>query len=675
VIQICDLVPRWDRVRQRLLAGRSMIVNAPRFFGRRSFAMSMLKGKDETRVLLLNADDFAAGGTFDYRALWNAARRKLEVSGIRYQNAGGSAACVQALAEAVLKSPERLLVFLMGGGRGREASQFDLVTVFHGVLGELPAEDKDRLVVCVLDDFSLFYYEDWRTQGVSRWDYFSERLSLGPVGADALRERLASLGGNEPWTSAAVAGVGEIHRLTGGHPGLVLEIVSGLRDLKEELPEDFWTSQALRLLRASPILESLHRALAEDSERLSAVAHAYAEPQPVTNDFARPELQILRQLGILTWVGPATAVLCGGVIRELVEERAAAPAAAIRPSPAGPSAILLDSIPPDEDDLVILHLSDIHLGDHYPFRRPGSSNLENLALRSAGELLSQDLDRLKLAGRIDALIASGDFTSRGKIGEFRRAREVIEDLMKAVGLDKEKLLVIAGNHDVDWAPEGQDHKVAETGVSRDNYATFREILDKPGDPPAEMLEIPSRSGKTILRLLALDSNYVEGEKAGGTGFIDPKAFDLGRQLLRENAALHPDRELATWIVVHHHVLPVNSAEVRNALQHKVSVMGNAADLLELAAEVRAEVILHGHEHQPLVTIARRWSSDESIPDFHPVVILGAGSFSSPYTDLGPFRRNHYFLLYRRAGDLIVRSRALGDNGLAFGKHRDLQIPR
>jgi predicted phosphodiesterase len=674
VIQTCDLVPRWDRVRQRLLAGRSLIVHAPRFFGRRSFATSMLKRGGEARVLLLNADDFAAGSSLDYRRLWEAARRQLGVPGIRYRGTG-SAACVLALTEAVRKSPERLLAFLMGGGRGHEAPQFDLVTVFHDVLGELPAAEKDRLTVCVLDDFSLLYYEDWRTQRVSRWDYFSERLSLGPIGADTLRERLASLGGDEPWKAAAVAGAGEIHRLTGGHPGLVHEV---LRDLREDTPGDFWAAQAPALLRTSSILESLHRALAEDSERLGAVARAYAEPQPVTDDFARPELQILRQLGILTWIGPATVVLCEGVIRELVAERAAVPAAApaVVPSfPPIPSAVELDGDSPGEDDLVVLHLSDIHLGDHYPFRKPGSSGLEDRALRSAGELLSHDLDRLKLAGRIDSLIVSGDFTSRGKIGEFRRARDVIQDLLQATGLDQERLLVIAGNHDLDWAPEGQDHKVAETGVSRDNYAMFREILDKPGDPPAELLAIPSRAGGTVLRLLALDSNYVEGEKAGGIGFIDPEAFDFARRLLREDAPLHPGQELATWIVVHHHVVPVNSVEVKNALQHKVSVMGNAAHLLEFAAEIRAEVILHGHEHQPLVTVSRRWSIDSSIPDFHPVVILGAGSFSSPYTDLGPFRRNHYFLLYRRAGDLIVRSRELGGSGLAFAKHRDLRIPR
>ena len=76
-----------------------------------------------------------------------------------------------------------------------------------------------------------------------------------------------------------------------------------------------------------------------------------------------------------------------------------------------------------------------------------------------------------------------------------------------------------------------------------------------------------------------------------------------------------------------------------------------------------------------MTVSRRWSNDETIPDFHPVVILGAGSFSSPPADLGPFRRNHYFLLYRRPGDLIVRSRALNDTGLAFFKHRDLRLPR
>jgi predicted phosphodiesterase len=674
VIERYELVPRWDRVRQRLLAGGSMIVHAPRFYGRRSFAASMLKGGEPGR-LLLNADDFAAGGSLDYRRLWEAARRKLEVSGIRYRGTGGSRACVQALAEAVLSSrPERLIVLLTGGGRGREKPQFDLVTFFYEVLAELPSEEADRLAVCVLDDFSLLYYEEWRAQGLSLWDYFNERLPLGPTGAEALRERLALLGGEEPWAAAAVEGAGEIHRLTGGHPGLALEIVSSLRDLEGEVPGDYWTAQAPRLLRTSSIRESLHRALAGDA-RLGAVARVYVEPQPVTDDFARPELQVLRQLGILTWVGPATAVLCEGVIRELVEERAAGATAAVHPSSAGPSAIALDGAPPGEDDLVILHLSDIHLGDHYPFRKPGASKMEERALRSAGELLSQDLERLKLTGRVDALVASGDFSSRGKMGELRRARDVVEELMKAAGLDEEKLLVIAGNHDVDRAPEEQDRKVEETGVSRENYVTFREILGKRGDPPAELLEVPSRSGGTVLRILGLDSNYVEGEKAGGTGYIDPEAFDLARGLLRASASRHPGRELATWIVVHHHVVPVSSAEVWRALERKVSVMGNAADLLEFAAEMGAETILHGHEHQPLVTVSRRWSNDETIPDFHPVVILGAGSFSSPPADLGPFRRNHYFLLYRRSGDLIVRSRALNDTGLAFFKHRDLRLPR
>jgi predicted phosphodiesterase len=672
VIERYNLLPRWDRVRQRLHAGGSMIVHAPRFYGRRSFAASVLKR--EARTLLLNADDLVAGSSLDYRRLWDAARRKLEVSGIRYRGTGGSRACVQALAEAVRSSPERLVVLLAGGGRGHEKPQFDLVTFFYEVLAELPSDEMDRLAVCVLDDFSLLYYEEWRTQEVSLWDYFNERLPLGPTRAEDLRERLALLGGDEPWTLAAVEGAGEIHRLTGGHPGLALEVVSSLRDLEGEVPGDYWTVQAPRLLRTSSILESLHHALAGDA-RLGAVARAYVEPQPVTDDFARPELQILRQLGLLTWIGPATAVLCEGVIRELVEEKTAGATIAVHPAATGPSAIALNGAPPGEDDLVILHLSDIHLGGQYRFRKPGASGLESRALRSAGELLSQDLERLKLTGRVDALIASGDFSSRGKIGELRRARDVVEELMQAAGLDREKLLVIAGNHDVDQAPEEQDRKIAETGISRDNYATFRELLGKPGDPSSELLEVPSRSGRTVLWVLGLDSNYVEGEKAGGTGFIDPEAFGLARGLLRESSSRHPGQEMATWIVVHHHVVPVSSAEVWRALERKVSVMGNAADLLEFAAEVGAEVILHGHEHQPLVTISRRWSSDESVPDFHPVVILGAGSFSLQTQDLGPFRRNHYFLLYRRPGDLIVRSRELNETTMAFVRHRDLRLPR
>ena len=103
MIPICDLVPRWDEVRHRLLEGDSLIVHAPWFYGRRSFAKSMPNGGGEFRNVLLNADDFAAGNALDYPQLWSAVRRQLAVPGIRYRGAG-SRAFVLALTEAVQKS-------------------------------------------------------------------------------------------------------------------------------------------------------------------------------------------------------------------------------------------------------------------------------------------------------------------------------------------------------------------------------------------------------------------------------------------------------------------------------------------------------------------------------------------------------------------------------------------
>jgi 3',5'-cyclic AMP phosphodiesterase CpdA len=679
MIEIHQLAPRWGRVREFLEEGRSVIVHAPHSFGRRSFAQSIMTAAaadSDTRCIHLNANECSDGAVLDYSELCQASARQLGTRG-RKAMKEQSSYCTWFRDLLVRRRQGRVVVLASGGGRGHERPQFELVTTFHSILGSLP-KDGSRLAVCVLDDFSLYYYETWKTQDVSRWDHFAEGVKHGFISEDESVELLQKL------ASSATAGTRlsptlahRLHRLTGGHPALSREVLLDIAVRDSEILEDYWRTTG-PILRASNVLDPLRRALVEDPVDLCREALKFVEPKPAVHDQSSPELQLLRQLGIVQWVSQVTAVLCPGVIRGLVRDLAVRQddflgrGKASRRRSRDPA--LLSSI--DGDDLVTIHLSDLHVGKRYPFRLPGMEGIENRGVRSAADLLRKDLQSLGLLGRLDAIVISGDFTDEGRAEEFRAARHVVEEILEAACLGAGELLILAGNHDIDWGPQKPDLPDPDTGVCRDNYADFQELLSKGRrrDPRADLLTVPSRNGRRMLRLVSLDSNFIESKSASGIGFVAPDSFDHALALLEKSRKENAEKELLTWIVVHHHVFPVSSLPAKYAFGNRVSVMANAVDLLDFAGQCGAEAILHGHQHEPAITIATRWVHDWT-GEPSPVVALGAGSFSVDASDLGPLKRNHYFILQRRLNELVVHSRVLGENALAFVTHGSLAVPR
>jgi len=245
-------------------------------------------------------------------------------------------------------------------------------------------------------------------------------------------------------------------------------------------------------------------------------------------------------------------------------------------------------------------------------------------------------------------------------------------MIASLGLDRERVSLVAGNHDIQWKPDGMMKTNPRTNASRENYLMFMELFKKRRPGLAEMTEIPSRCGNRILRLLALDSNAVESENAAGIGYISSDTLKDGKSLLAENIKEKNGKEKLTWIVTHHHIFPNTSLRANDIENKKISVMGNVPEILHLASTVNAELILHGHEHQPSITKARRWPIDNK-SDFQKITTICAGSISGRREDLGPFSRNHYYIIYRRANDILVRSRVMGPNGIGFTAHDDIQL--
>lgn len=118
------------------------------------------------------------------------------------------------------------------------------------------------------------------------------------------------------------------------------------------------------------------------------------------------------------------------------------------------------------ESLVILHISDLHIAPH---------KLEDVqvVLRA----FWKDLDRLaeKPGFSPDLICFTGDIAQAGKKGEFELAAEhLFEPLLERFGLERERLLWVPGNHDVDRTTVS---KVVERGLqSTDTYHDINEIL-------------------------------------------------------------------------------------------------------------------------------------------------------------------------------------------------------
>ena len=86
-----------------------------------------------------------------------------------------------------------------------------------------------------------------------------------------------------------------------------------------------------------------------------------------------------------------------------------------------------------------LHVSDFHLSDKGPYNQEVILNA-----------LVSSVKRFRAEGhKPDLIFATGDIAQNGKAQEYAYATEFFNALLDAAGLQKERLFIVPGNHDVD----------------------------------------------------------------------------------------------------------------------------------------------------------------------------------------------------------------------------------
>jgi tetratricopeptide (TPR) repeat protein/predicted MPP superfamily phosphohydrolase len=93
--------------------------------------------------------------------------------------------------------------------------------------------------------------------------------------------------------------------------------------------------------------------------------------------------------------------------------------------------------------LRILHVSDLHLRSRA--EEPDAWRRR----RVLGEAWEKNLDAVRRHGPIDLLCFTGDLVQSGKAEEYAALTDFVEAMLTRLGLDRERLFVVPGNHDID----------------------------------------------------------------------------------------------------------------------------------------------------------------------------------------------------------------------------------
>jgi len=288
----------------------------------------------------------------------------------------------------------------------------------------------------------------------------------------------------------------------------------------------------------------------------------------------------------------------------------------------------------------ILHLSDIHFDERtgaksqHSWSRPGRKPIE--------DMVSQALK--KHVGDIGMLIVSGDITFMGSSAEFDRAHKSIYQIMGALDLGPEHVIVCPGNHDIVWSkrkresfdPNKEITPTVAPETAKKNYAEFYKklLLHSPNDDLSMGRRYVLPHG-LVLEICALNStSLAAGHKyLAGMGCVGPAAFqtvrsDLGWHDLETSTALRA-------VVLHHHLVSTDDVEPAKEYYTGFGMAIDAQKTMREAARVGVALAIHGHRHRPFYWQSSVYELPQHAHDqwaYGDVSIIGGGSAGSTEVD-------------------------------------------
>lgn len=244
------------------------------------------------------------------------------------------------------------------------------------------------------------------------------------------------------------------------------------------------------------------------------------------------------------------------------------------------------------DKISILHLSDLHF------------NKENeYEIKTVLDSLKADIKKLKDNDEIYPYIIaiSGDIANEGKKSDYDFALSWLNDLTKIFNVDKDKVFIVPGNHDVNRdellefskvkfdEQKGINKFLKSTGPEKEalfkklnNFSMFINEFYDEKNPYSDNFYFASsvKVGSYLMGVVGLNSAWFSGERRFGDVVIDEKALIVGEIQVRE---AYDSVKAADFCLT--------------IMHHPFSWLADLDEgLIKRIAMKNSDIILHGHIH-------------------------------------------------------------------------------
>ncbi len=330
--------------------------------------------------------------------------------------------------------------------------------------------------------------------------------------------------------------------------------------------------------------------------------------------------------------------------------------------------LLSEPISSESRDLqssIILHITDPHFatGSH---RTKHIWALESDSPRG-GSTMAEAIEQALSGRRVGLVVVTGDFSFTGKPEEFTEAATSINRLLGLLNLDKDRLVILPGNHDIQWTKTESYDEQAQVDqapqAAKENYADFYRHLY--GHDPDSTLVMGRRfvlpSG-VVLEVCAVNSSSLEtgADFLAGMGRIEERAFDKVAKHFRWYESSATFRILC----IHHHLVLTENLEPVKDYYRGYGIAIDAPKVLRTAASNHVHLVLHGHKHRTFVWGSSVYELPEHAQqkwDLGRVAIVGGGSAGSTETE----GNRNYFNLLTLSGSELQLEMFRAENGNPF----------
>jgi len=269
--------------------------------------------------------------------------------------------------------------------------------------------------------------------------------------------------------------------------------------------------------------------------------------------------------------------------------------------------------------LTLLVLSDIHFGKLSVSTDFALSDDPPPHIMSNPVSMKDNLIEVIKEEHIDAMLITGDLTSKARPSEFKECYNTIIEIADRIGIEKKNIFFSFGNHDVDWnISELSEHK--ETGAFKDKL--YLEVAASVGNIFIRNLESKEKGPLPGSGVYCRDK-YIIYVLNSGYHSTHNQEYNHGKlggnqyEWLRDIINKYADASKWHILMLHHHPFKYSFP----SLVEDISCLEEGSEILDIIGKSQIDIVCHGHRHHPklFTELCNNWES--------PITFFCAGSLS------------------------------------------------